>query len=84
MSAVIEQLRAELKANSDPKIAESGKRFFKEDITVYGLKTATVVKIAKKYWAQIKTLPKTEIFGLCEQLYSSGYMEEAFVVGGPV
>jgi 3-methyladenine DNA glycosylase AlkD len=79
MSTVIEQLRAELKANSDPKLAESSKRFFKENITVYGMKTSTGEKIAKKYWSQVKTLPKAEIFGLCEQLYRSGYMEEAFV-----
>jgi 3-methyladenine DNA glycosylase AlkD len=25
-------------------------------------------------------LPKQEIFGLCEELYKSGYMEEAFIV----
>jgi 3-methyladenine DNA glycosylase AlkD len=39
-----------------------------------------VTKIARKYWKEIKARDKEEIFLLCEELYKSGYCEEAFVV----
>lgn len=77
---VLPELRAELKANVDEQTKRSAQRFFKEQVRVYGIKTATVGKIAKKYWSQVKTLGKQEIFKLCEELYRSDYMEEAFVV----
>ena len=80
MHQIIQQIRQDLTANADKRTKETAQHYFKEDIKVYGVKTALVGKIAKKYWHQAKTLPKNEIFGLCEELYKSGYMEEAFVV----
>jgi 3-methyladenine DNA glycosylase AlkD len=80
MSTILCQIRADLKANADDYTKQSAQRFFKENIKVYGIKTATVEKIAKKYWPQVKPLGKPEIFHLCEQLYSSDYLEEAGVV----
>ncbi len=80
MSTKLTQIRAELKANVDEHTKQTAQRFFKENIKVYGIKTATVEKIAKKYWPQVKLLGKQEIFNLCEQLYSSDYLEEAGVV----
>lgn len=80
MDPVIEAIRQELAAHADPGLRESSQRFFKEGVRCYGMKTATAVAIAKKYWREIKTREKQEIFSLCEDLYSSGMMEEAFVV----
>jgi 3-methyladenine DNA glycosylase AlkD len=80
MDPVIVQVRQELKALSDPELQKSSKRFFKEDITCYGIKTATVGSIAKKHWKEVKDRDKQEIFRLCEELYRSGYMEESFIV----
>jgi 3-methyladenine DNA glycosylase AlkD len=80
MNPIIQQIRQDLTANVDQHTTETAQHYFKEDIKVYGVKTATVGKVAKKYWAQAKTLPKQEIFDLCEELYRSGYMEEAFIV----
>ena len=77
---IIEQLRYDLHANSDEAVQNGAKRFFKEEIYCYGVKSAIVGKIAKKYWAKVKVRDKQEIFNLCEELYSSGYLEEAFVV----
>ena len=34
----------------------------------------------KSYWKEIRTRDKQEIFGLCEELYRSGYIEESFIV----
>ncbi|MDD5639559.1 MAG: DNA alkylation repair protein [Candidatus Pacebacteria bacterium] len=76
---ILTKIRRELLANSDEKIKESSKRFFKEKIKVYGIKTAFGLKLAKDYYKEIKELPKKEIFALCEKLFKSGYMEEAFI-----
>jgi 3-methyladenine DNA glycosylase AlkD len=80
MDPVIVRIRQELQAQADPEIQKTSKRFFKEDIVCYGMKTATVTAIAKKYWKEIKSRPKPEIFALCEELYKSGYIEESFIV----
>ncbi|MBT0159874.1 DNA alkylation repair protein [Candidatus Bathyarchaeota archaeon A05DMB-2] len=80
MSQVVERIREELRASADDKTKQGFQRFFKENVTCYGVKTLVVGKIAKKHWNQIKQLSKPEIFGLCEELYRSGFTEEAFVV----
>ncbi len=80
MPKILDNLRKELKANSDPKTKQSFQRFFKEGAKCYGVKTGVVGKIAGKYWNQAKLLSKEKIFSLCTKLYSSGFCEEAFVV----
>jgi 3-methyladenine DNA glycosylase AlkD len=79
-SEVVGQVRVDLKANVDEKTRASFQRFFKEQVKCYGVKTATVAKIAAKHWREVKNLGKPEIFGLCEQLFQSDFTEEAFVV----
>ncbi len=80
MDPVIESIRQELNSHADPEIQKTSQRFFKEPISCYGMKTATVIAIAKTYWKEIKLRDKQEIFALCEELYRSGYMEESFIV----
>ena len=80
MDPIIAQIREELQSQADPHMRKTSQRFFKEEIRCYGMKTATVIAIAKKYWKQVKNRPKPEIFSLCEDLYRSGYLEESFIV----
>ncbi|MEN6442208.1 MAG: DNA alkylation repair protein [Methanoregula sp.] len=80
MDPVITCIRENFKEYADPALQKRSQRFFKEEISCYGIKTATVVAIAKKYWKEVKLRDKQEIFKLCEDLYESGMMEEAFVV----
>jgi 3-methyladenine DNA glycosylase AlkD len=80
MDPVIAKIRKELHDNTDPSVRKTSQRFFKEEISCYGIKTATVTAIAKRYWKEVKSKNKQEIFALCEELYRSGYMEEAFIV----
>ena len=80
MDPVISKIRQELRSQADPQIRKTSQRFFKEEITCYGMKTAAVIAIAKKYWKEVKERPKQEIFSLCVELYQSGYMEESFIV----
>ena len=79
MSDIIEQLRRELINNSDETTKESGKRFFKEEVRLYGVKTILVSKISKQIYKGIEKLSKKEIFDLCEELWISGIMEESFI-----
>jgi 3-methyladenine DNA glycosylase AlkD len=76
---ILDILRKELHTFADADVKKSGERFFKEDVKLYGIKTATVTKIAKKYFSLIKDLQKKEIFDLCEELWRSGYVEESFI-----
>lgn len=80
MDPIITRLREDLRSRADPAIEESSKRFFREEIRCYGLRSAAVRKIAKQYWREIRGRSKREIFILCEELYRSGIIEESFVV----
>ncbi|NMB48612.1 DNA alkylation repair protein [Candidatus Kuenenbacteria bacterium] len=79
MPSIISQIRKELKQNADEKMRQSGERFFKEPVKMYGMKTALGLQIGKKYWPEIQDKDKREIFALCEELWQSGYMEESFI-----
>ncbi len=79
MDPLVARIKEELKTSAEEDTKKSAQRFFKEPVTIYGVKTATVRKIAEKYWSPVKALSKTEIFKLCEELFSSSYTEEAFV-----
>ncbi len=72
-------IRRELDQQTDAKTKESFQSFFKEKVTAYGVKTAIVTKIAKKYFQEVQPLGKKEIFTLCEELLKSDYTEEAFI-----
>ena len=77
MSTIIENIRKELINNADEKTRISGERYFKEPVKLHGLKSAVTERIGKEYFVQIKGKPKEEIFGLCEELWQSGFLEEA-------
>jgi len=79
MSDIIEQVRHELVNNSDETTKESGKRFFKEEVKLYGVKTMIVTKISRQAFKSIEKLSKKEIFDLCERLWASGMLEESFI-----
>ncbi|MGC9352563.1 MAG: DNA alkylation repair protein [Mariniphaga sp.] len=76
---IITQIRQTLIENSDEKTRLGSQRYFKEAITVHGVKTATVKKISKEFFSEVKDKSKSEIFGLCEILWQSEYLEESFI-----
>lgn len=78
-SSIVSEIRRELADNADEKTRDGGKNYFKEEIRLYGVKTAAVSKIAKERFKAIKDKEKNDIFALCEELWSSGYMEESFI-----
>ena len=79
MNKIIENLRAELIRNADEKTKLSGERFFKEEVKLYGIKSALVQQIGKEHYKEIADKSKSHIFSICEKLWESGIMEESFV-----
>lgn len=81
-SSLVKRIQSELLSQATPEFAVSQRKFFKEGIKLRGVRSAEVDKIAKKYFKEIKTQTKTEVFALCELLLKSGYIEDAFVAYG--
>lgn len=79
MKNAVEHVRSKLLALADNERRESSKRFFKETVDIYGIKSADVTKVAKAAFTGIKKLPKQDIFALCEELWQSGILEEGGV-----
>ena len=79
MAEVINTIRKQLIENADEKTRESGRRYFKEEIQLYGVKTAIVTQIGNQAFKLIKAMPKSQVFALCEDLWKSGMMEESFI-----
>jgi len=79
MNHVIYKVREDLRLNSSEKARISGERFFKEEVKLYGMKASVIRAIAAENWIEVKTYPKTDIFLICEELWRSGYFEEAAV-----
>jgi 3-methyladenine DNA glycosylase AlkD len=79
MNNIIKNLRVELIQNADEKTKLSGERFFKENVRLYGIKSAIVSRISKDHYKTIPDRDKSHIFTLCDVLWESGIMEESFV-----
>jgi len=76
---VVSQVRRELQENVDSETREYSGSFFKEEVKSVGVKISVVTKIAERLFGQIEHLGKDAVFGFCEELLKSGYIEEAFV-----
>jgi 3-methyladenine DNA glycosylase AlkD len=79
MKTILKELRAELKAIANEADRVAGERFFKEDVQIMGIKSAVLSKVIKTQYARISDKSKSNIFNLCDELFSSGIMEESFV-----
>ncbi len=81
MNNIIKNIRADLQSSVDPSSKDVHKRFFKEEVKFYGLKSTPLHAISKKYWQEVKAWDKKDFFALCEELLKSGWGEEAILVG---
>ncbi len=73
--SMLKSLRAELKRNADKTYNYN--MFFKEPIRAYGVRYPVLRKIAKKYFPEI--LDNCDLEELCDELWKSGFHEEAVV-----
>jgi 3-methyladenine DNA glycosylase AlkD len=79
MKTIIDSVREELIKNSDEKTRIQGERFFKEEVKLYGLKSAMVTEIGNRYFRILPDKNKMRVFSLCEEFFKSGLMEESFI-----
>src|SRR4030042_4918661 len=77
METIIEKIRKELIRNADEKTRIQGEKYFKENVKIYGLKSAQTEQISNKHFKTITDKSKANIFSICEEFWKSGYMEEA-------
>jgi 3-methyladenine DNA glycosylase AlkD len=76
---IVRQVRKELEEKANSGTSQYSGAFFKEEVKSFGVTVPTVTKIAERLFSQIEHLSKDAIFGFCEELQKSGYVEEAFV-----
>jgi 3-methyladenine DNA glycosylase AlkD len=76
MENIIEKIRVELIKNADEKTRIQGEKFFKENVKIYGWKSAQLKELSKCYYRLLADKSKSAVFELCEELWKSGYMEE--------
>lgn len=81
MQQIITDIRRTLLDNADEKTSSLSSHFFKENerAKTYGVRMALVSKIGKGFFLKIKNMAKVQIFGLCEELWQSGYLEESVI-----
>ena len=81
MNDIIEAVKQILIDSADSKTLQSSSHFFKEGegAKVHGVKMAQISKISKETFQEIKGQSKEQIFRWCEQLWQSGYLEEAVI-----
>lgn len=79
MHQIVALVREELEAVADEKVKADSRRVSKEEVACYGVKTGKVHEIADRHWSEVKLLSKEEVFAVCEELFASDYLEEAFV-----
>lgn len=79
MNEILEKVRLELREASDEKTRQTGLRYFREEVKLYGIRSKTVSDIAKANYALIRHAGKRDILALCDSLWKSGMMEESFV-----
>ena len=70
-----ERIENELLEMVDVDYKEGVKNYFKNEIVNYGVRTGEVRKLARRYFDEIKSLPKEEIFEICEELLDTGISE---------
>lgn len=78
---ILDEIRQALQSIADEEARNSSARFFKkgEEALVYGVRTASVTRIATEFRYKTATYSKQDVFTICEELWKSRYLEEAFV-----
>ncbi len=76
---IVENIRKELGAKIDKKYKHGLINFFTEEVRPHGVRTGEARKIGAKYWREIKSENKAEIWKLCDKLWRSGWFEEGII-----
>jgi len=76
---IIVDIRRLLGEQSDENIRNSSRRYFKENIKLYGVSSASVKNITRQFLPAVRKKNKAEVFHICDELFRSDYCEEAFI-----
>ncbi|MCU0456803.1 MAG: DNA alkylation repair protein [Bacteroidales bacterium] len=79
MNNIIEEIRNAIVNNADEGTRIQGEKYFREEVKIHGLKSAQTEQIAKSYWKELPGKTKQVVFSLCEELWKTGYLEEAAI-----
>lgn len=79
LQSTLNEIRLVLTDSVEDSILNSKKKYFKEEVKIYGVSVARVSKIGKLFFESIQDFPKHDIYELCEELWKSGYSEEAYI-----
>jgi len=77
-------IRNKLIKSSDQKTKDSTKRFFKTPVKTHGVKSQLVGQISKEAIKELANSSKDITFSIAEDLFKSGYCEEAWVAASLV
>lgn len=75
----INEVREALKPYEERGYKEGQYRFFKEEITLHGVRAKHVELVAKQLFPEIKFLSQKAFNRICEKLIATGYQEETFI-----
>jgi 3-methyladenine DNA glycosylase AlkD len=76
---IIEKLKTDLEAVATEQNRIAGERFFKEKLTIIGVKSKDLRAVSKSNYQLVKLLNKKELFAICEELWQTGVLELSFV-----
>ncbi len=76
---IVSEIRQTLRDSVDENTLASGDRYFKEEVKLYGVRIPVVNEIGRIAFEKLRGLSKQEIFGLCDELWQSGYSEEGYI-----
>lgn len=79
MKAIIEEIRNDLINFSDPDHRKSGERYFREAVSLYGVKAQNLHRISGEHFKKLTDKSKNNVFSCCELLFRSGMMEESII-----
>lgn len=79
MDNLFSDLRHELKDLANEQDRISAKRFFKEEVKFYGMKSSELGKVSLEFFKKVKDLGKQKVFEICEDLFKSQMYEETII-----
>jgi 3-methyladenine DNA glycosylase AlkD len=80
VTALLKDVRGELQAAADPNFAAGVRRFFKEPVKPYGVRTPAIRELARSAYRECKDWPVAERDRFADRLWRSGMLEEGALV----
>jgi len=78
-SALLADIRTTLANSVLEENRNLHQQFFKEEVKYYGVKSAQIRNIAKRFFADANSFGKESLLELCEEFIKSGYLEECVI-----